>query len=201
MNLPIKIPSPTTRNHDGHRTNPPTTTAEYNTTTPDKQRHITTNWSTIASKPHPNKQHINYSEGRGPSSSKRYRRRTPAKRRTQTTPTTPSYYLQQTNAFRPRTNNTLRKIHNKHRNILLIPPTTSEHTKNADADADLDLQIENLINEFNELSDNFDSTYQRLAHDNEYDYDDEIPQSPLAQFNLELLLETEAIFLEADTIL
>jgi len=200
MNLPIKIPSPTTRNHDGHRTNPPTTTAEYNTTTSDKQRHITTNWSTIASKPHPNKQHINYSEGRGPSSSKRYRRRTTAKRRTQT-PTTPSYYLQQMNAFRPRTNNTLRKIHNKHRNILLIPPTTSEHTNNADADADLDLQIENLINEFNELSDNFDSTYQRLAHDNEYDYDDEIPQSPLAQFNLELLLETEAIFLEADTIL
>jgi hypothetical protein len=151
----------------GRHTIPPTTTDNYLTTTTNEERRCATaNWSTIASRAHPNRQHVNFSKGTGPSSSKRYRRRT-TKRNTTTSSTTSN--LQQTIAFQHRTNKTLRRIHNKHQNVL------TSSTDTAHTDIDLEEQINTIISEINTISNTFDETYQRIIAtlDEDNDNDEE----------------------------
>ena len=80
---PIDDPAP--QNHANHGASAATTShAPPAAASPQQPKpHRTPNnttWATIARKNHPNPQHVPYSEGRGPSSKRRYRKRTTQRR-------------------------------------------------------------------------------------------------------------------------
>jgi hypothetical protein len=163
-------------NHDNHDV--PTAANQAPPATPPLQQHAlphppknNTTWAEIAKTKHPNPQHVPYSEGRGPSSKRRYRKR--ATRRHILTTNTLSLLASSLSTSLPSTGthtppnvieqskNILRKIHKKHNNVL-IPHTTKHDDDHQKQYPNIALQIEQELNAIKTLSNTFDTTASRL---------------------------------------
>lgn len=174
MTNPQKPPLPTT-NHDNR-------TSQYNTRTsstliPSHEHthtlpHSTLSWADIAKQKRPNPQHLAFAIGRGPTSKKRHRRRTAQRQLLTSTntafPLSPSSpplhtgtFKTQNDKIRTRTNTTLRRIHKKHRNILLCEATTSNEY-NLDHQSNIGSRIEQTLIDIHNISETFDNTAKRI---------------------------------------
>ena len=136
--------------------------------------HRTSTWAEVAKRGHPNPQHAPYSEGRGRSSKRRYRKRTTRRRAITAnalsllslsppllslspslTGTNKSHNISE------QTKTTLRKIHKKHSNIL-IPIETNNKTDRKTEHDNTESQIERTLSEINNLTIEFDNTASRI---------------------------------------
>ena len=133
-----------------------------------------TTWAGIVRTNHPNPQHVPYSEGRGPSSKRRYRKR--ATRRRLLTTNTLSLLLplsisslttgiHKSPDAHSRTLSTLRKIHNKHHSILI--PTIKDNIdvqeeSTTDTEHKLEQCIEQTIIDIHSISNTFDNIAKRI---------------------------------------
>ena len=196
MKSPQK-PPPSNPNHDEH-TRPYNLLPSHAATTPAHAIHHITSWASVAGSRHPNPHHVAYSEGRGTSSTRRYRRRT-TRRHLLTTNTasissllSPLHTGTHTNDFHKRNITTLRRVHNKHRNTLIQYTTnnvTHHQEQKNNTDPNTDSQIERILAEINDLSDTFDITAGRIE---QVLSDDETTDELISQFDHEIFLPFEA---------
>lgn len=196
MFLPTIILSPT-RNHDGRRPNLATDTIEATTTENERRHHTTTNppdgpcltWTQVVHRPHPNRQHLPFTEGRGSSSSKRYRRRTAKRHR---------YPLQNnynaTSDTYQRITNTLRKVHNRHRSFLIPSHYQTNNNSTSSSLEDTDNHIDRIIHEFNNLSEHFDNIARNI--ENQQD-NHTVADDTSAQYYHQYFADTDAILQQA----
>ena len=201
-------------NHDGPNStsntppDAPAITAKRHTNTA-----APTTWSDIASKKHPNPQHVPYSEGRGASSKRRYRKRT-SRRRLLTSntlslplslslsslslPLIPITDTYRQNNKREQTLSTLQKIHRKHRSILLPTATCQYPNLNTERNNNVNTitLIDTTIDEINKLSTKFDNIAERIEHNFSTDDDNDIDLTTSKHYH-ELFLPIEATILHA----
>jgi len=139
-----------------------------NTQDPNHPPHIHQPWTTIptlhqhqpwlsfATKPHPNKQHIPFTTGRGPTSARRYRRRISRRREPHAAIASNTQPIDQLHTLPYRTRATTARIHTRTNNILLRTTTDNDTHNNH-------ITIEKLIADIYALSDRFDTTHARLT--------------------------------------
>ena len=203
MTHPPNNAPPPTINHDDinhyYARSPPTQTPSkaYKHTNSSNTR----SWADIAKQTHPNPQHIAFAAGRGLSSKRRYRRRTT--RRQTLTPNTASpcssslshshigTTKNQNDKTSKRINITLRRIHNKHRNILL-PNTkpTNEHCQ--DHHTNIEHHIEQVLIDIHTISETFDNIAKRIELSLEEEYRNTEIDELISDFDHGHILHAEA---------